>query len=109
MSRTAKATLAAAVTFCSVTIFTVHYMQRQEREVGVIFLTRFACSLNSPHFPQTMYQGVLRDDARRLEKHRHREEALQESLRKRELYERVQRVSNPAPLPPSSSLTERGE
>lgn len=87
MSHTAKATLAVAVTFCSVTIFTVHYMQRQERE--------------------TMYQGVLRDDARRLEKHRHREEALQESLRKRELYERLQTVSNPAPLPPSSSLTGR--
>ncbi|KAF9650133.1 hypothetical protein BDM02DRAFT_3112554 [Thelephora ganbajun] len=85
MSRTAKATLTAAVAFCSVTIFTVHYMQHQERE--------------------TMYQGVLRDDARRLEKHRQREEALQESLRKQELYERVQTVSNPAPLPSSSSST----
>lgn len=88
MSRTAKATLATAVTFCSVTIFAVHYMQRQERE--------------------TMYQGVLRDDARRLEKHKQREDALQESLRKRELYERVQTVSNPGSLPPSTSLTEDG-
>jgi hypothetical protein len=35
MSRMAKTTLAVAATFCSVTIFTVHYMQRQEREVGV--------------------------------------------------------------------------
>jgi hypothetical protein len=60
MSRTAKATLAVAVTFCSVTIFTVHYMQRQEREVGAVFRTRFAFSFN---FTQTMYQGVLRDDA----------------------------------------------
>lgn len=59
-----------------------------------------------PAFTQTMYQGVLRDDARRLDKHKQREEALQESLRKRELYERVQTVSNPASLPPSSSLTE---
>ncbi|KAF9785189.1 hypothetical protein BJ322DRAFT_1005953 [Thelephora terrestris] len=88
MSRTAKATLVAAVTFCSVTIFTVHYMQRQERE--------------------TMYQGVVRDDARRLEKHKQREGALQESLRRRELYERVQTVSNPAQLPPSTSTTEDG-
>ena len=61
-------------------------------------------------FTQTMYQGVLRDDARRLEKHRLREDALQESLRKRELYERVQSVSNPASLPsPSSSLTGEGD
>jgi len=89
MSRTAKATLVAAATFCSVTIFAVHYMQRQERE--------------------TMYQGVVRDDARRLEKHKLREEALHESLRKRELYERVQTISNPAQLPPSSSsLAEDG-
>jgi len=58
------------------------------------------------NFTQTMYQGVLRDDARRLDKHRQRDEALQESLRKRELYERVQTVSNPAPLSPSSPLTE---
>ena len=58
-------------------------------------------SVLSPIFTQTMYQGVLRDDARRLDKHRQREEALQESLRKRELYEKVQTVSNPAPLPPS--------
>jgi len=57
---------------------------------------------------QTMYQGVLRDDARRLEKHRRREEELKESLRKRELYERVQTVSDPAPLP-SSSFTGEGE
>jgi len=100
MSRTAKATLAAAATFCSVTIFTVHYMQRQEREVGVVFRTRFRVLIDSI-FTQTMYQGVLRDDARRLDKHRQREEALQESLRKRELYETVQTVSDPAPLPPS--------
>ena len=108
MSRMAKTTLAAAVTFCSVTIFTVHYMQRQEREVGVKFRPRFVCSscvfLNPT---QTMYQGVLRDDARRLEKHKQRGDALEESLRKRELYERVQTVSKPAPMP-SSSLVEDG-
>jgi hypothetical protein len=48
MSRMAKVTLTAAVTFCSVTIFTVHYLQRQEREVGGKFRTCFACS---PFFP----------------------------------------------------------
>jgi protein PET117 len=98
MSRTAKATLAAAVTFCSVTIFTVHYMQRQEREVCVTFQARSSYSLLILT-TQTMYQGVLRDDARRLEKHKQREEALQESLRKRELYEKVQTVSYFGSLP----------
>ena len=39
-----------------------------------------------------MYQGVLRDDARRRKKMLQREEELKESLRKREQYERVQRV-----------------
>jgi protein PET117 len=39
-----------------------------------------------------MYQGVVRDDARRLEKMKQREEELRESQRKRELYERVQAV-----------------
>lgn len=108
MSRMAKATLAAAVTFCSVTIFTVHYMQRQEHEVGVKLRTRFACSPNLfLIFTQTMYQGVLRDDARRLEKHRQREDALEESLRKRELYERVQTVSKPASMPPLAGDGER--
>ena len=40
-----------------------------------------------------MYKGVLRDDERRAEKMRQREEELQESLRKRESYERVQSVT----------------
>ena len=71
-----------------------------------MFRTHFAYSSN---FTQTMYQGVLRDDARRLEKHKQREGALQESLRKREAYERVQTVSRPASLPQSSPLTEERE
>ena len=40
-----------------------------------------------------MYQGVLRDDARRKEKMRQREAELEESQRKRALYEQVQHVS----------------
>ena len=41
-----------------------------------------------------MYQGVLRDDERRREKMKKRQEDLQESLRKREEYERVQSVTS---------------
>lgn len=40
-----------------------------------------------------MYKGVIRDDARRLEKTQQREAEFRESQRKRELYERVQSVS----------------
>ncbi|KAH9943813.1 hypothetical protein B0H21DRAFT_823471 [Amylocystis lapponica] len=73
MSRAAKATLAVSVLASVGIIWGVHFMQGREHE--------------------TMYKGVLRDDERRREKMRQREEELQESLRKRELYERVQRVS----------------
>ena len=41
---------------------------------------------------KTMYQGVLKDDERRKEKQKKREADLQESLRKRGEYERVQTV-----------------
>ncbi|KAH8111010.1 hypothetical protein DFH11DRAFT_1729741 [Phellopilus nigrolimitatus] len=72
MSKAARVTLAASVLFATGTIWGVHYMQQAERE--------------------TMFKGVLRDDERRREKMRQREEELQESSRKRELYERIQRV-----------------
>ena len=39
-----------------------------------------------------MYQGVLRDDKKRMEKMKQREGELQESIRKRQLYESVQTV-----------------
>ena len=39
-----------------------------------------------------MYQGVLRDDERRVEKMRQRQAEFEESKRKRALYESVQRV-----------------
>jgi protein PET117 len=39
-----------------------------------------------------MYQGVLRDDERRRRKMKEREEELLRSQRKREIYERVQRI-----------------
>jgi len=40
-----------------------------------------------------MYQGVIRDDARRKEKMRERHEELEKSVRRREVYETVQVVA----------------
>ncbi|KAG6868742.1 hypothetical protein C0993_011321 [Termitomyces sp. T159_Od127] len=71
-NRGAKLTLFGAILLSSLTIYAVHFQQEQERE--------------------SMYQGVLRDDERRKQKMKQREEALQESRRKREIYERVQTV-----------------
>ncbi|KAJ6581622.1 hypothetical protein B0H19DRAFT_893318, partial [Mycena capillaripes] len=71
-SRRAKATLGAAIAFSVLTIWAVHFQQQQQHE--------------------TMYKGVLRDDERRRQKMQQREDDLQESRRKRELYEKVQTV-----------------
>jgi len=49
---------------------------------------------------ETMYQGVLKDDKRRREKKRQREEELLASQRKREIYERSQKVEKCTDLPP---------
>ncbi|KAI0358016.1 hypothetical protein OH77DRAFT_1397484 [Trametes cingulata] len=76
MSRAAKLTLGASILGSALIIWGVHFLQERERE--------------------TMYQGVLRDDERRREKMRQREEELQRSMQKRELYERVQTVSKRA-------------
>ncbi|ETW78738.1 hypothetical protein HETIRDRAFT_323601 [Heterobasidion irregulare TC 32-1] len=72
MSRAAKATLFASLFVSTLTIWAVHYQQEQEHE--------------------TMYKGVLRDDERRKQKMKKRQEELEDSQRKREIYERVQRV-----------------
>ncbi|EPS99535.1 hypothetical protein FOMPIDRAFT_1124385, partial [Fomitopsis schrenkii] len=48
---------------------------------------------------------VLRDDERRREKMRQREHDLQESLWKREVYERVQSVSRLSPTIPGYALS----
>ncbi|THH10363.1 hypothetical protein EW145_g1393 [Phellinidium pouzarii] len=97
MSKAARITLSAAVLFATGTICGVHYMQLSEREVSLL---RFRVSpldvfltLNGTHTSQTMYKGVIRDDERRAAKMRQREEEHQESMRKRELYERVQPVN----------------
>ncbi|KDN47808.1 hypothetical protein RSAG8_03228, partial [Rhizoctonia solani AG-8 WAC10335] len=80
MSRAAKATLFTSVVFAGLAVWGVHAQQRKEQE--------------------TMYMGVIRDEARQAAKKKQREEELQESLRKRKFYERVQTVeSSPnAPL-----------
>jgi protein PET117 len=49
-----------------------------------------------------MYKGVLRDDERRRAKLLQRKEQLQESQRKREIYERVQTVHS------RDEITENG-
>ncbi|EJU03781.1 hypothetical protein DACRYDRAFT_21226 [Dacryopinax primogenitus] len=76
-SRASKITFIASIAFAAVTVWGVHYMQDQERE--------------------SMYQGVLKDEARVAAKRRQREQLLLESQQKREIYEGVQPVSNTAP------------
>ncbi|KAL0953859.1 hypothetical protein HGRIS_005034 [Hohenbuehelia grisea] len=72
MSRAARLTLGGAVLFSAFTIWAVHYQQRKERE--------------------DMYQGVIRDDERRKKMHQ-RQQDLQDSLKKREIYEQHQSVT----------------
>jgi protein PET117 len=48
--------------------------------------------LGTDNLLQTMYQGVLRDDERKREKMRQRQAELEESRKKREIFERVQDV-----------------
>jgi len=86
----AKATLLGAVLFTTFTIWAVHWQQDQEREVrhSRKRIRCFVLILQS----KNMYKGVLRDDERRREKMRKRQEELQESRRKRELYGSFQTV-----------------
>ncbi|GAA5868834.1 hypothetical protein JCM1840_005138 [Sporobolomyces johnsonii] len=84
MSRTAKAIFGASVLFAGVSIWGVHMIQIQERE--------------------TMFAGVLRDDARlaakRAEKEA-RQAEFEDQARKRAYLETLQEVSNPVvPAPP---------
>jgi hypothetical protein len=67
-------------------------MQQSESDVRVLLLLPDFERFMTPFVMQTMYQGVVRDDARRSEKMKQREDELRESQRKRELYERVQSV-----------------
>ncbi|ORY92496.1 hypothetical protein BCR35DRAFT_297930 [Leucosporidium creatinivorum] len=83
MSRASKTFFGASVLFGIISIGGVHLIQQQERE--------------------TMFAGVLRDDARMAAKRaqRAREAEFEEQARKRAYLESVQEVSNPvAPAPP---------
>ncbi|KAG9046658.1 hypothetical protein FS837_003905 [Tulasnella sp. UAMH 9824] len=83
MSRASKITLGLATGFCVFTVWGVHYMQWAERE--------------------SMYQGVLKDEARMAEKRKlqqQREAELQESIRKRAIYEAVQKVESSSSAAP---------
>ncbi|GAA6002507.1 hypothetical protein JCM10207_001155 [Rhodosporidiobolus poonsookiae] len=82
MSRTAKALFMGSVVFCGVSIWGVHMIQVRERE--------------------TMYAGVIRDEARLAAKRaqRARELEFEDQARKRAYLESVQRVSNPVTPPP---------
>ncbi|KAI9433433.1 hypothetical protein BJY52DRAFT_1337294 [Lactarius psammicola] len=85
MSRAAKATLVASIVVSSLTVWGVHYIQKQEHE--------------------TMYKGVLRDDERRRRKMGERGEDLLRSQQKREIYERVQRVEAVVPFSEADTQT----
>jgi len=51
-----------------------------------------------------MYRGVLKDDERRREKRKQREEELLASQRKREIYERIQKVEKPTDIPKANHV-----
>ncbi|KAG8889289.1 hypothetical protein FRB98_005102 [Tulasnella sp. 332] len=74
MTRAAKLTLTVSAALCAFTVYGVHWLQFKERD--------------------DMYQGVLKDEARIAKKKLQREADLQESIRKRELYERYQEVGS---------------
>ncbi|KAG9081016.1 hypothetical protein FRC07_014695, partial [Ceratobasidium sp. 392] len=67
-------TLLASIVFAGAAVWGVHAQQRREQD--------------------TMYQGVVRDEARQAAKKKQRQQELLESRRKRELYERVQTVNS---------------
>ncbi|KAI4523824.1 hypothetical protein EV122DRAFT_221418 [Schizophyllum commune] len=71
-TRKAALTLGTVICLSALTVWGVHYQQEAERE--------------------SMYQGVLRDDVRRREKMLQRQLDLEESKKKREIYERAQKV-----------------
>jgi len=89
MSRAAKGTLVASIIVTTFTVWAVHYLQQQEHEVNSYY---FAVAQALTRLVQRMYRGVLKDDERRKEKMRKRQQDLEESLRKRDVYEAVQTV-----------------
>ncbi|GAA6042299.1 hypothetical protein JCM8097_000626 [Rhodosporidiobolus ruineniae] len=88
MSRTARAVFAGAVLFCGASIYGVHMIQVKERE--------------------TMFAGVIRDEARLSAKRqqRARELEFEDQARKRAYLESVQGVSNPVYEPKAVAKEE---
>ncbi|BGP16037.1 hypothetical protein JCM10213_006827 [Rhodosporidiobolus nylandii] len=82
MSRTAKAVFGASILFCAASVYGVHMIQVNERE--------------------TMFAGVIRDEARLAAKRQQKERELEfeEQARKRAYLESLQAVSNPVTAPP---------
>ncbi|GAA5878605.1 hypothetical protein JCM16303_002141 [Sporobolomyces ruberrimus] len=82
MSRTAKAFFLGTVIFSGASIWGVHMIQVRERE--------------------TMFAGVLRDDARLAAKRLQKERELEfkDQAKKRAYLESIQQVSNPVVEPP---------
>ncbi|GAA5842463.1 hypothetical protein JCM11251_007321 [Rhodosporidiobolus azoricus] len=82
MSRTAKMVFGGALLFAGASVYGVHMIQVRERE--------------------TMFAGVLRDDARLAAKRaqKARELEFEEQAKKRAYLESVQSVSNPVTTPP---------
>jgi protein PET117 len=90
MSRAAKVIFSATLLLSSLTIWAVHFQQSREREVR---FPSFPIVTSALTFIQIMYKGVLRDDERRRQKMEQRKADLEKSLRKHELYERVQPIA----------------
>ncbi|GAA5910981.1 hypothetical protein JCM6882_006737 [Rhodosporidiobolus microsporus] len=94
MSKTAKIIFGASILFAGASVYGVHMIQVRERE--------------------TMYAGVLRDDARLAAKRaqKARELEFEEQARKRAYLESVQAVSNPVTTPkavPKDQVPMSGE
>jgi len=105
MSRAAKTFFTASVLVGIISIGGVHLIQQQEREVSSLcrLSSLLHCSQLTRTALQTMFAGVLRDDARMAAKRaqRAREAEFEEQARKRAYLESVQEISNPvAPAPP---------
>jgi protein PET117 len=89
MSRAAKLTLLGAIVTSGVTVWGVHYMQVQEREVSVLSFVRRA-ALNLCPLLQTMHKGVERDQARQDEKKRQRAIDLKINQEKERQFQQMQ-------------------
>lgn len=104
MSTTAKATLAASVLFCVASVVGVHYIQIEEKEVGLLEFTlqpnidKFVCV-------QNLRAGVLRDDERRKKKEQ-RQSNMRELREQNELHEALLKTQEVSKLPSSEPASE---